>query len=80
MAEEENKILGFGIVRGNIIRGLFVAPKSQGKGLGVAILTHIQRQLRQNYNFICLRSVLSTTEFYKKMGFTRRGRLMEKRL
>lgn len=53
------------------IKGLFVSPKWSRKGVGTALLQHLEDQARvQGYTRVFLNASLNAEGFYERMGYS----------
>ena len=76
----EGEVVGFGhLILGNRqdgsdtcqLKGLFVSPKWARKGVGTALLQHVENQARLGgYKNVSLQASLNAKEFYKRMSYT----------
>ncbi len=72
--DEAGEVLGFGGLELNEIRLLYVAPEHQRKGIGRAILDHLESMVPSGlFSDIFVYSTLSSTDFYCACGYTGRG-------
>lgn len=77
-ASAEGHVVGFGhLIRSNDsssicqVKGLFVSPKWAKKGVGTALLQHLEHQARvQGYTRMFLKSSLNAEGFYERMGYS----------
>lgn len=70
--EEEGKVSGFISLVGTRVCALFVAPESQGRGIGSALLEHA-KALKGKLSLRVYRENKKAPGFYEKHGFTAAG-------
>lgn len=70
VATFKNKVVGVIGSTDNRIRSFFVSPSFQGKGVGRALIDHLEREIKKlKTKFIQLNSSLYAVEFYKHFGY-----------
>lgn len=72
VVEEKKQILGFSMIntKKNSIESLYVKPYMSGKGLGAALLKHIEKiAYEQKIEELLLHSTLNAVPFYRAMGY-----------
>lgn len=70
--ESGGKVSGFYSLYGNNLAAIFVAPGSQGKGVGTALLEDAKNR-RKSLQLTVYKENVSSVNFYKKHGFTSTG-------
>jgi GNAT superfamily N-acetyltransferase len=71
---KDNQLIGSGSLVETNIRRLFVLPEYQLKGIGTAILKHIeQKALEKNCKYLELYAMMLSVNFYRKMGYSELG-------
>jgi putative acetyltransferase len=80
VAERADRILGFGSLRQDEIRAVYVHPRSAGRGVGSALLAALERTARRSgvTRLHCVAS-LTAVSFYRACGY-RVGRRVTHRL
>lgn len=65
------QVLGFVSVwePGSFIHHLFVTPSHQGRGIGRALLRHLQARFRSPLHLKCVDANVTALQFYKKVGW-----------
>lgn len=80
VAEDEDGVVGVGGVQltdGRLL-GIFVAPDHMGKGVGSALVDHIESRAREEgLSELTIFSALNAVGFYEANGFRRAGRTDE---
>lgn len=66
--EYEEKINGFYSLYGNTLAAIFVAPESQGKGMGTALLDDAKNR-RESLQLSVYKENVPGIKFYEKHGF-----------
>ncbi|KXO06282.1 putative acetyltransferase [Marinobacter excellens LAMA 842] len=66
--EYEEKINGFYSLCGNTLAAIFVAPESQGKGMGTALLDDAKNR-RESLQLSVYKENVPGIKFYEKHGF-----------
>ena len=66
--ESEEKIAGFYSMCGNKLAAIFVAPGSQGKGMGTALLDDAKNR-RESLQLSVYKENVGSVRFYEKHGF-----------
>lgn len=66
--EYEGKINGFYSLYGNTLAAIFVAPESQGKGMGTALLNDAKNS-RESLRLSVYKENVPSLKFYEKHGF-----------
>ena len=70
VAEEDGKIIGCVLAKGNDMRSLYIDPKYMRKGLGTQLAQIAEDCIRNNGNdFVDIWASLVSVDFYKKRGF-----------
>lgn len=70
---QEERLVGFYWLRENEVDKLVVSPACQGRGHGVALLTHALAEIFKRYEEACLTCLLQNERglmFYRKYGMT----------
>lgn len=75
---DDNKLLGYGVVRFNKIRGFFIRPENQNQGFGSKLLSFIEQDIFKNYDMIFLKSTENYQRFYFKNNYHYDGQFMIK--
>jgi putative acetyltransferase len=76
VAEEYGTIVGFISLLENMVGGLFVSPKSQGKGYGTQLIEYA-RTIRGNLLVEVYKENLKARKFYEKCGFVLIGERLD---
>ncbi|MGM0784025.1 MAG: N-acetyltransferase [Pseudomonadota bacterium] len=74
--EYEEKINGFYSLYGNTLAAIFVAPESQGKGMGAALLDDAKNR-RESLQLSVYKENVLSVNFYEKQGFICIGEQMD---
>lgn len=70
VATISGRIVGTASLDGNVVRAVFVAPDSQGRGVGVALMDEIARLARAGgVEALTLQSSITAEAFYARLGF-----------
>ncbi|MFQ6084105.1 MAG: GNAT family N-acetyltransferase [Candidatus Aminicenantia bacterium] len=73
--EENGRIISMGGLDKNEIRGMFVDPEYQGRGIGRAIIQYLEALIpRDKYSYIFLNSTRIAEQFYVRMGYAAKGK------
>ncbi|WP_426448401.1 GNAT family N-acetyltransferase [Siccibacter colletis] len=72
VALEDGHRVGFAslVENGNFLHNLFIDPAWQGKGIGSALLEHVQQQFTSTGALKCLAKNQRAIEFYQQHGWT----------
>lgn len=79
VAEVDGQVAGFGRidVHSAELAMLFVDPAHARRGIGAAILHHLEQVALENgLEFLTLRASLNAVPFYKSMGFSETGKIV----
>ena len=77
VAEEDGTVVGFISLLENLVGGLFVSPKSQGKGYGTQLIEYA-RSIKGSLLVEVYKENFNARKFYEKCGFVlMRARLDE---
>lgn len=65
-----NEIVGIGSTKKNEIQHIFILPDYQKKGIGKAIVNHLEQYCKElNYSEVVLEPSITELGFYKKLGY-----------
>jgi putative acetyltransferase len=77
VAEEDGAIVGFIALLDNLIGGLFVSPKSQGKGYGTQLIAYTKSIIKDSLLVEVFKENYKAQQFYKKCGFILTGERLD---
>jgi putative acetyltransferase len=66
--ESDGQIAGFYSLYGNNLAAIFVAPDSQGKGMGTVLLDDAKKR-RESFQLTVYKENVPSVKFYEKHGF-----------
>src|SRR5690349_6563092 len=70
VAEAQGHVVGFGSMRANCIRGMYIAPEFQRRGVGRQLLAELERLARLGgFENLRLESTFNALPFYSSQGF-----------
>lgn len=70
VATRDARILGTASLDGNVVRTVFVAPDSQGQGIGRLLMAQIERAARETgIGILEVPSSVTAEPFYARLGF-----------
>jgi len=70
VAELDGKIAGTATLDGDLVRAVFVSPLTHGKGVGSALMKHVEETAKKSgLKKIILRSSPYAVGFYLKLGY-----------
>lgn len=70
VAEDGNKIVGVGSLKGNEITAIYVKSNMVGRGVGSSVLAHLEEFAKeQSCTELSMDSSLTAVNFYKKHGY-----------
>jgi GNAT superfamily N-acetyltransferase len=70
VAQSDDRIVGFGSMRANCIRGMYVSPEFQRRGIGRQLLAELERVAqRGGFENLRLESTFNALAFYLSEGF-----------
>ncbi|MBW2972799.1 GNAT family N-acetyltransferase [Candidatus Woesearchaeota archaeon] len=73
--EENNVILGFGVVEGSHIRRVYIHPDFQRKGVGKNIVKNLEEIAKERgFESCTLNSSSNALDFYKSLGYKDNGK------
>lgn len=71
VAMQDQQLLGTASLDGHVVRSVFVAPDSQGQGIGRRLMAALERLAReQGVSELLVPSSLTAQGFYRQLGFT----------
>jgi GNAT superfamily N-acetyltransferase len=68
VCEEEDRILGFAVLRDDELDALYVAPESQGRGVGSALFRRAQEARPNGFSWWVFRDNEWARRFYESLG------------
>lgn len=72
--EDDRQILGMGALEMNEVRLLYVSPEHQRRGIGQALLEHLESMVPSDlFPNIFLYSTLTAEDFYRNRGYQSKG-------
>ena len=78
VASRNSRIVGTGGICDNRIYSVFVSPHLHGKGIGRAIVAHLEKiAIKSGYRKVYLGSSLNAEKFYRSLGYRKIKRLSE---
>ena len=66
---EDKKMLGYGALYGNEIRGLFVHPLARGKGVGSSLFEHLIKLAKEPTRLYVAKANIPAKRIYERFGF-----------
>ena len=74
IAERDNRVAGWGAIRGDFLEGLYTAPEFAGQGVGTELLGLLEGLMR-NRKFRSVRAEASSNarDFYLRRGYSATG-------
>jgi putative acetyltransferase len=66
--ERDGEVAGFAVLRGDELDGFYVAPEHQCRGVGAALLRHVQGQRPERFGFWVFRDNARARRFYESHG------------
>jgi putative acetyltransferase len=76
VAEEDGTVVGFISLLENMVGGLFVSPKSQGKGYGTQLIEYT-RSIKGSLLVEVYKENFKARKFYEKCGFVLMGERLD---
>jgi len=76
VTEEDGTVVGFISLLENMVGGLFVSPKSQGKGYGTQLIKYV-RSIKGSLLVEVYKENLKGRKFYEKCGFVLIGERLD---
>ncbi|BAZ36644.1 GCN5-related N-acetyltransferase (plasmid) [Calothrix sp. NIES-4101] len=77
VAEENKHTVGFIALLNNLIGGLFVSPKSQGKGYGTQLIEYAKSTIKDTLLVEVYQENYKAQKFYQKCGFIWTGERLD---
>jgi ribosomal protein S18 acetylase RimI-like enzyme len=68
VAEEDERLLGYAALDGEVLEGLYVEPDAQGRGVGSALLDHVKRERPDGFKFWVFQRNERARRFYEAHG------------
>ena len=70
VAVEGDHVIGTAGLDGNVVRTVFIAPEHQGRGIGRALMAHVeQAALGNGVTVLVVPSSVTAEPFYARLGF-----------
>ncbi len=70
IATRDGQVVGTAALEGGTVRSVFVSPRHQGAGVGVAPMAAVERlAASQGCAVLCVPSSVTAQGFYRKLGF-----------
>lgn len=74
VASLRGEIVGTASLQGSLVRTVFVSPPNQRRGIGAALMRHLESQARErNVAKLTVPSSVTSEGFYRKMGYGKVG-------
>ena len=74
VAERDNRVVGWGAIRGDVLEGLYTAPEFAGQGVGAALLDRLEGLMRaRGVHAVHAEASSNAKAFYLRRGYRATG-------